>query len=66
MGRKTGCKGWQPAAVGWPGGFRHGAGGRSPRPGPTRGKHYGQMDALEDDGWRPCAAGCCPCPRLHQ
>lgn len=66
VGRKMGCREWQPAAGGWSGDFRHGAEGQSPRPGPTRGKHYGQMDEPGEDGWRPCAAGCCLCPRLHQ
>ncbi len=65
VGRKRACRGWQPAAAGWPGRFRRGAEGRPRRPGPTHGRHCGQMDALEEHGWRPCAAGRCPFPCLH-
>lgn len=64
-GRKRACRGWRPAAAGWPGGFRRGAERWPRRPGPTRGRHCGQMDALEGDGWRSSAAGCSPFPCLH-
>lgn len=58
-------KGWRPAAVGCSGGFRHVAGGQSHHPDPTRGKRYGRMDVLEEDGWKKCAAGWCPCSHLR-
>lgn len=50
VGRMTGCRGWQPAAADWSGGFRREIEEWPHRPGPTRGRHCERTDAPRGDG----------------
>lgn len=65
LGRRRGCRGWQPVAAGWPVDSPPEAVGPSPRPGPTRGRRCGRKGAQEDGEPKPRSAGC-PCSHLRR